>query len=150
MGGTPVRCHLTSLVAELRAAICDDADAACQTIHDTATRAAATCLRVVPRGAPDAGRSYRVIVGDREITLPAGNILGRSKSAIRRQLVSPAARPYLTADGAPEWISGQERTSQRSAGHAPTTLDGALIVLGTTALKFRIFETPDSTETVTR
>jgi hypothetical protein len=65
----------------------------------------ATSYASPPNEKPDAGRSYRVIVGDREITLPAGqHILGRSNEAaifvdsigVSRQ----HARISIGADGA--------------------------------------------------
>jgi DNA-binding winged helix-turn-helix (wHTH) protein len=153
---------LTSLVAELRAAIGDDARSPLfvRTVHGYGY---SFCGEVTPEPGPsrdrdDSGRSYRVIVGDREITLPAGDhILGRSnKAAIFIDSVGVSrhhARISISADGARLEDLGSKNGTRvnGTAIHAPTTLlDGAVIVLGTTALKFRIFETPHSTETVTR
>ena len=42
------------------------------------------------------------------------------------------------------------RVNGRPVDARTMLFDGAVIVLGTTALKFRIFATPSSTETVTR
>ena len=153
---------LTSLVAELRAAIGDDARTPrlIRTIHGYGY---SFCGDATVHASPvsektDAGRSYRVIVGDREITLPVGqHILGRSNEAaifvdsigVSRQ----HARISIGADGARLEDLGSKNGTKLNGQpvETPTTLfDGALIVLGTTALKFRIFETPDSTETVTR
>lgn len=152
---------LTSLVAELRAAIGDDARTPLlvKTIHgygysfcgEVALEARA------PKAAADAGRSYRVIVGDREISLTAGeHILGRSnEAAIFIDSVGVSrhhARISITATGARLEDLGSKNGTKLN-GHPvqkPTALaDGAVIVLGTTAVKFRIFDTPHSTETVT-
>jgi hypothetical protein len=111
-----------------------------------------------PNNRPDSRQSYRVLVGDREIALPAGeHILGRSnEAAIFIDSVGVSrhhARISITADGARLEDLGSKNGTRVNGHpvHAPTTLaDGAIIVLGNTALKFRIFDTPDSTETVTR
>jgi DNA-binding winged helix-turn-helix (wHTH) protein len=153
---------LTSLVAELRTAIGDDARTPrlVRTIHGYgySFHGDVVAESPLPREGATPGRSYRLIVGDREITLLAGqHILGRSNEAavfvdsvgVSRQ----HARISISAHGARLEDLGSKNGTKLNGHpvHAPTTLsDGALIVLGTTALKFRIFETPDSTETVTR
>jgi DNA-binding winged helix-turn-helix (wHTH) protein len=153
---------LTSLVAELRSAIGDAArkPLVVRTIHGYGY---SFCGDVVPElespEAPaDFGRSYRIIVGDREIALAAGeHILGRStEAAIFIDSVGVSrhhARITIGADGAQLEDLGSKNGTRVDGRpvQAPTTLsDGAVIVLGTTALKFRIFDTPSSTETVTR
>lgn len=153
---------LTSLVAELRSAIGDAArkPLVVRTIHGYGY---SFCGEVVPEPGPpeapaDDGRSYRVIVGDREIALAAGeHILGRStEAAIFIDSVGVSrhhARITIGAVGAQLEDLGSKNGTRVDGRpvHAPTTLtDGAVIVLGTTALKFRIFDTPSSTETVTR
>ena len=153
---------LTSLVAELRAAIGDDArtPTLVRTIHGYGY---SFCGQVVPELLPfndhsDSGHSYRVIVGDREIALPAGeHILGRSnEAAIFIDSVGVSrhhARISITATGARLEDLGSKNGTKLN-GHPvqqPMALaDGAVIVLGTTALKFRILDTLHSTETVTR
>lgn len=153
---------LTSLVAELRAAIGDDARTPqlLRTIHGYGY---AFCGDVTAQmqqaiGEHDRVRPCRIILGEREIALSHGeHVLGRSNDAA--VFVDDAgvsrhhARITLDEHGATLEDLGS-KNGTRLNGHViegPTELaDGALIVLGATALKFRVFETPGSTDTVTR
>src|SRR5262245_35887205 len=152
---------LTGLVAELRSAIGDDArtPVLVRTIHGygySFSGEAAPETEPPPAKHPDNGRSYRVIFGDREVALPAGeHILGRSvEAAIFVDSVGVSrqhARITIGHDGARVEDLGSKNgtTVNGRLLEAPCPLfDGAVIVLGTTALKFRIFDTPKSTETI--
>ncbi len=100
---------------------------------------------------------FRIVLGEREIALaPGEHILGRSKDAtvfvddagVSRQ----HARITIDERGATlEDLGSKNRTMLNgSAITCPTTLDdGDVIVLGATALKFRVFRTAGSTETET-
>ena len=151
---------LTSLVAELRAAIGDDARAPelVRTIHGFGY---VFCGDVVPASRPPRGHrepasSHRIILGEREIALPYGeHVLGRSQDAavfvddvgVSRQ----HARITIGDEGATLEDLGSKNGTMLN-GHAitaPTPLaDGAVIVLGATALKFRVFKAVGSTETL--
>jgi len=155
---------LTSLVAELRAAIGDAARSPrfIRTIHGYGysfcgeVSTAATNAASHPDGiAPTA--TCRLIVGDREIVLPAGeHILGRSGEAsilideagVSRQhaRITIDARSATLRD-----LGSKNGTSVNGAAvEGPVRLtDGAIILLGATALTFRIVETIGSTETLT-
>jgi DNA-binding winged helix-turn-helix (wHTH) protein len=152
---------LTSLIAELRDAIGDEARAPrlVKTIHgfgyifcgDIATETR-------PAGGEQAAASCRIILGDREIGLPPGpHILGRSTDAA--VFVDDAgvsrhhARITIGAEGAILEDLGSKNGTMLNGepieGATPLA-DGAAIVLGATALKFRLFRAAGSTETVTR
>jgi len=151
---------LTSLVAELRAAIGDDARAPrlIRTIHgygylfcgDVASDTGS------PAREPHAGRAFRIILGDREIILPDGeHILGRSNDAIifvdDAGVSRQHARITIAAQGATlEDLGSRNGTTLDGRPiEGPTALaDGAVIVLGTTVLKFRAFRSSGSTETI--
>ena len=152
---------LTSLVAELRDAIGDEARAPrfVKTIHGYGY---IFCGDVAPEARPSGSdhvpASCRVILGDREIGLPPGeHILGRSTDAAI--FVDDAgvsrhhARITIGAEGAILEDLGSKNGTMLNGEPigGPTRLaDGAAIVLGATALKFRLFTTAGSTETVTR
>ena len=149
---------LTSLVAALREAIGDAARAPrlIKTIHGYGY---VFCGDVAPETRPVAGpaAACRIIVGDREIALPPGeHVLGRSSDAtvfiddvgISRH----HARITITAAGAVLEDLGSKNGTMLNGDRVPgpTPLaDGAAIVLGTTALKFRVLRTAGSTETLT-
>jgi DNA-binding winged helix-turn-helix (wHTH) protein len=152
---------LTSLVAELRAAIGDDArqPRLVRTIHGYGY---AFCGEVVSEKAPArrerdrAGRSYRVVLGEREIALPRGkHVLGRSSDAavfVDDAGVSRQHARIVIGDGGGvlEDLGSKNGTilnGQKIGGPTPLA-DGAVVVLGSTALKFRVFEAAGSTETV--
>ncbi len=153
---------LTSLVAELRAAIGDDARTPhlIRTIHGYGY---AFCGEVTqesrsPKDGRDLKCSHRIICGDREIALSRGeHILGRSNdAAVFVDSVGVSrhhARITIGDQGALlEDLGSKNGTILNGrAIDVPTVLaDGAVIVLGATALKFRVFDTPGSTETVSR
>jgi DNA-binding winged helix-turn-helix (wHTH) protein len=151
---------LTSLVAELRLAIGDDARAPrlVRTIHGFGY---VFCGDVAPASRANGEREpagwHRIILGEREIALPYGeHVLGRSQEAavfvddvgVSRQ----HARITVGDEGATLEDLGSKNGTMLN-GHAvegPTPLaDGAVIVLGATALKFRVFKAVGSTETLT-
>lgn len=152
---------LTSLVAELRDAIGDEARAPrlVRTIHGFGYL---FCGEVAAETRPAAGAlpaaSCRVILGDRDIGLsPGAHILGRSGDAavfvddvgVSRQ----HARITVGDQGAILEDLGSKNGTMLNgrAIEGPTLLvDGAAIVLGATALKFRLFSAAGSTATVTR
>ena len=152
---------LTSLVAELRAAIGDDARSPrlVRTIHGYGYAfigdAAAETAR--PLGERFEVAPYRIIVGEREIALVEGeHVLGRSGDAAI--LVDDAgvsrhhARITIGAQRATlEDLGSKNGTVLNGAAiEGPIELiDGAVIVLGATVLKFRIVEALGSTETLT-
>ena len=151
---------LTSLIAELRAAIGDDARAPrfIRTIHGYGY---SFCGEVsgasTPPGNEAPTTTYRLIVGDREITLAIGeHVLGRSGDA--SILVDEAgvsrqhARITIDADTATLRDLGSKNGTivNGSTVEGPVRLtDGAIILLGATALTFRIVEAIRSTETLT-
>ena len=152
---------LTSLVAELRAAVGDDArrPRLIRTIHGYGY---AFCGEIVADAeGSDSGSktcSYRVILGDREVALSKGpNVLGRSNAAdicvddigVSRH----HARITVDDQGATlEDLGSKNGTllNGRIIDSPMALADGARIVLGTTALRFRVFKTQTSTETVRR
>jgi DNA-binding winged helix-turn-helix (wHTH) protein len=152
---------LTSLVAELRAAIGDDARSPrlVRTIHGYGYGfigdAAAETAR--PRSERLEVAPYRIVVGEREITLVEGeHVLGRSDDAAI--LVDDAgvsrhhARITIGAQRATlEDLGSKNGTVLNGAAiEGPIELiDGAVIVLGATVLKFRKVEALGSTETLT-
>ena len=153
---------LTSLVAELRAAIGDDARTPqlLRTIHGYGY---AFCGEVAADSRPtdharQRPRSFRVIVGDREIALSLGDhVLGRSSDAaifVDDVGVSRDHARITIGEGGAILEDLGSKNGTRVNGRTiegPTPLtDGALIVLGATALRFRVFETSSSTETVTQ
>jgi DNA-binding winged helix-turn-helix (wHTH) protein len=152
---------LTSLVAELRAAIGDDARSPrfIRTIHGYGYGFIGDVIveRLRARDDGFALAACRIIVGDREIALAAGeHVLGRSGDATI--LVDDAgvsrhhARITIGAQSATLLDLGSKNGTilNGSAIEGPVELtDGAVIVLGATALKFKIVKAFGSTETVT-
>ena len=152
---------LTSLVAELRDAIGDDARTPrlVRTIHGYGYN---FCGEVAAETRPAADQqtaaSCRILLGDREVGLPPGaHILGRAPDAA--VLVDDVgvsrhhARITVGDEGAILEDLGSKNGTMLNgrAIEGPTPLaDGAAIVLGATALKFRMFTTAGSTDTVTR
>ena len=152
---------LTSLVAELRAAIGDDARSPrfIRTIHGYGYGfiGDVTVERMRARDDGLALVACRIIVGDREIPLAAGeHVLGRSGDATI--LIDDAgvsrhhARITIGAQSATLLDLGSKNGTMLNGSpiEGPVELtDGAVIVLGATALKFKIVEAFGSTETVT-
>src|SRR5262249_34558847 len=136
---------LTSLMAELRTAIGDEAKAPrlLRTIHGYGY----AFIGSIAGERPGAGVSfYRLVVGEREIVLVFGeNIVGRSPDAqvlvddggVSRQharIVVDARQALLEDLGSK---NGTMLNGRRI--DAPTPLvNGALIVVGATALRFRV------------
>jgi DNA-binding winged helix-turn-helix (wHTH) protein len=150
---------LTSLVAELRATIGDEARTPrlVRTIHGYGY---VFCGEVATethpsRNAPDRLHPFRIILGDREIALSLGEyVLGRSNdAAIFVDDVGVSrdhARITIGEQGATLEDLGSKNGTMlngRTIEGATVLTDGALIVLGATALRFRVFETSGSTET---
>jgi hypothetical protein len=153
---------LTSLVAELRAAIGDDARAPrlVRTIHrygymfcsdvETETSPPRAGFPLVP--------AFRILVGDREIVLCRGeHVLGRSTEAtvfiddtgVSRQ----HARITIGEHSAKLEDLGSKNGTVLNGQVIRDTVDlpdAAVIVLGATALKFCAFQTTGSTETLPR
>jgi len=151
---------LTSLVADLRTAIGDDGRAPrlLRTIHGYGYAFAADVVGAPP--VPDVAdtRSFRIIMGDREIALGRGmHLLGRSPD-VAVFVDDPGvsrhhSRITVGADGATlEDLGSKNGTilNDRRVTTAIALTDGDGIVLGATVLKFRIFDTHPSTATVSR
>ena len=143
---------LTSLVAELREAIGDEARAPrlVKTIHGYGY---IFCGEIRPEAAP----SCRIIVGDREIALAPGvHTLGRSPEvAVFIDAAGTSrqhARITIAAGGASlEDLGSKNGTTvngERVRGAMPLA-DGSRIMIGATVLIFRVFPIPGSTETLT-
>ena len=151
---------LTSLVAELRQAIGDEArkPRLVRTIHGFGYSFCGDVATPPERagGEGEGGDSYRIILGDREIALSLGtHVLGRSNDAavfVDDVGVSRHhARVTIGAEGATLEDLGSKNGTMLNGQtiEGPTPLaDGAVIVLGATALRFRVFKTGRSTETV--
>jgi DNA-binding winged helix-turn-helix (wHTH) protein len=152
---------LTSLVAELRDAIGDDARSPrlVRTIHGYGySFCGDVAAETRPATNQQAAASCRILLGDREVGLPPGaHILGRAPDAA--VLVDDVgvsrhhARITVGDEGAILEDLGSKNGTMLNgrAIEGPTPLaDGAAIVLGATALKFRMFTTAGSTDTVTR
>lgn len=152
---------LTSLVAELRDAIGDEARAPhfVRTIHGYGYNfCGEVALEARPEADPQPAAVCRIFLGDREVGLPPGvHILGRSGDAgifvddvgVSRQ----HARITVGDAGAILEDLGSKNGTMLNgrAIEGPTPLaDGAAIVLGTRTLRFRMFTAGGSTDTVTR
>src|SRR5262249_45353779 len=145
----------------LRAAIGDDARSPrfIRTIHGYgyAFFGDATVEAMRPRNDSFAVAPCRIILGDREIALTAGDhVLGRSGEAT--VLIDDAgvsrhhARITVRTQGATLLDLGSKNGTivNGSVIHDRIELtDGAVIVLGATALKFKIVKAVGSTETAT-
>lgn len=151
---------LTSLVAELRAALGDDprTPRLLRTVHGYGYAFIAEVRTDEIAAVLHDPRSYRIYVGEREIALTRGShVLGRSSDVkifvddggVSRQ----HARITISDNGAIlEDLGSKNGTvldGQPVVKSMPLT-DGSLIVIGATALRFRIFTSTSSTETVTR
>ena len=152
---------LTSLVAELRDAIGDNARASrlVRTIHGYGY---IFCGDIVaetrPAAGPQAQPSCCILLGDREIALPPGeHILGRATDAAvfvddvgvsrhhARIVVSGAGATLEDLDSK----NGTMLDGRATEGRCMLA-DGAAIVLGSTSLRFRVVPAEASTATVTR
>jgi DNA-binding winged helix-turn-helix (wHTH) protein len=151
---------LTSLVAELRAAVGDDARAPrlVRTIHGYGYAFCGEVTDTAPASSPGSPPHHpcRVIVGDREIALAHGqHVLGRSTGVTVFVDGAGVSRHHaqITVDAQGATLedlgskNGTVLNGSPIAGPTPLT-DGAVIVLGATALKFRVLAASGSTETV--
>jgi DNA-binding winged helix-turn-helix (wHTH) protein len=152
---------LTSLIAELRAAIGDEARSPklVRTIHGYGYAFVADIADARPPDRrPDGAISCRIILGEREMVLAAGiHIIGRSPDAAicvddggvsrhHAQISIDASGAILEDLGSKNGTVLDGRTIDR-----PTPLvDGARIVVGATALKFRSMAPLTTTDTVVR
>lgn len=152
---------LTSLVAELRDAIGDDAKGSrlVRTIHGYGYLFCGDILTEADGGTPQPGHAVcRIIAGDRDIALPAGeHILGRATDAavfVDDVGVSRHHARIVVGSGAAtiEDLGSKNGTmvDGRPIEGRATLTDGAAIVLGSTSLRFRTLSTDASTATVTR
>jgi len=150
---------LSSLVAELRAAIGDDARAPTlvRTIHGYGYAFFGEVTADVSSAGPRGSTVYRLIYGDREIRLQEGEtILGRSEEAtiyVDATGVSRLhARILIRAEGAAlEDLGSKNGTfvdGERIQRLTPLP-DGATFMLGATPLRLRSFNEPLSTSTLT-
>src|SRR4051812_24232005 len=147
-------------MAELRDAIGDKARTPrlLRTVHGYGYSFIGEVKGARPPRRPDVSRSYRVVVGDRELALESGeHIVGRSPDAAIFVDDSGVSRQHacitIDANGATLADLGSKNgtTLDGNTLTAPAALDdGALIVVGATVLKFRAFTAMSSTETVTR
>jgi DNA-binding winged helix-turn-helix (wHTH) protein len=150
---------LTSLVADLRDAIGDEARAPrlVKTIHGYGYLFCGDVAEARPAAGQHLAESYRIIVGDREIALPPGeHILGRSSDATvfidDAGISRHHARITITAGAAILEDLGSKNGTMLNGDPVPgptPLVDGAAIVLGATVLKFRVCRAPGSTETLT-
>jgi len=152
---------LTSLIADLRAAIGDDArrPQIVKTIHGYGYRFSGDVDEAAPAPAADSGTARcRITVGDRDIALsPGEHVLGRSDAV--SVFVDDAgasrhhARITVTNEGAAiEDLGSKNGTvlNGKSLDCFTALSDGDVIVLGTTVLKFRVLTSAGSTETLDR
>lgn len=150
---------LTSLVAELRAAIGDTARSPrlIRTIHGYGYSFFGEVSAVTAHPDIVLTTTCRLIVGDREIVLPLGeHVLGRSGEASILIDEAGVSRQHarITIDAHTATLrdlgSKNGTTVNGSAVEGPVRLtDGAIILLGATALTFRIVDAIGSTETLT-
>lgn len=150
---------LTSLVAELRMAIGDEARTPrlLRTVHGYGYSFIGEIVSVSPQPKTlDDTSIFRLLVGDRDIALALGaNIVGRSADAAVFVDDSGVSRHHARIMVDSRGASLEDLESKNGTmldGHpveGPTPLaDGALIVVGATALRFRILATSTSTETI--
>lgn len=150
---------LTHLVAELRSALDDDARSPrlIRTVHGYGYAFIGEIVQAVEAGRTET-RTYRIILGQREIPLTLGtHILGRAHDAAI-SLDDPGvsrhhARIRIGVDGAilEDLRSKNGTMLDGQPVLVPTALvDGSLIVVGATALKFRVIESLASTDTISR
>jgi DNA-binding winged helix-turn-helix (wHTH) protein len=149
---------LTSLVAELRAAIGDDARAPrlVRTIHGYGYAFIGEVQRVRPARKTASGGLFRVLVGERDVSLASGaNIIGRAADADVLVDDGGVSRQHarITVDGRGATLedldSKNGTTLDGRPVQGPTQLaDGSLIVVGATALRFHIVAASLSTRTV--
>jgi len=147
---------LTSLVAELRTAIGDDAKTPrlLRTIHGYGYSFIGAIADTRPaRSTPSV---CRIVAGDREVMLAAGeNIIGRAPDAAVFVDDTGVSRQHarVIVDGSRATVedlgskNGTIVDGQRIEGSTPLA-NGALIVVGATVLRFRIVTSGATTETI--
>jgi DNA-binding winged helix-turn-helix (wHTH) protein len=151
---------LTSLVAELRTAIGDPARTPrlVRTIHGYGYAFIGEISAAGGAAAPVETSAFRVTVGERDIVLLRGeNIIGRSPDVVvvvddvgvsrHHARITVDARGATLEDLASK--NGTVLNGQPIQG-ATALADGALIVVGATALRFRIVTSSMTTRTMTR
>jgi DNA-binding winged helix-turn-helix (wHTH) protein len=149
--------NLARLVAELREAIGDDAQAPkfVRTVHGFGYAFQADALELAPRGRAE-GPVFKLIWGDREIRLaPGENILGRDPDSLACLDVASVSRHHarivIGADHATlEDLGSKNGTflrGRRVESRAALT-DGDDIRIGSVPLTFRRFSAGGTTETV--
>jgi DNA-binding winged helix-turn-helix (wHTH) protein len=149
---------LTSLIAELRDAIGDEARTPrlVRTIHAYGYAFIGEVTDARPATRPIDSRSYRMLVGDREIALAPGvHIIGRSPDVAICVDDSGVSRHHarITIGAGVATLedlgskNGTVLEGRRVEG-AAALKNGSMVVVGATALKFRVFEALSSTETV--
>ncbi|MGH9369765.1 MAG: FHA domain-containing protein [Thermoanaerobaculia bacterium] len=154
---------LTSLAAELRSAIGDDAHEPrfVRTVHRFGYAFSGEARQesaAPPRGS--ARFAWRLFWGSREIALEEGEcILGRDPAATvlvdHKSVSRQHARIRVAPEGATlEDLGSKNGTSlqgERLQGPAPAPLsDGGEIRIGSVPMTFRVFTLPDSTETASK
>jgi DNA-binding winged helix-turn-helix (wHTH) protein len=152
---------LTSLLAELRTAIGDDAKTPrlVRTIHGYGYAFIGDISEDRPPRKAAAGfTAFRLIVGERDIALATGdNIIGRASDVAVFVDDGGVSRQHarITVDDRGAVLedlgskNGTMLDGKRIDRRTPLA-DGALIVVGATALRFRVFTTSVSTETISR
>jgi len=153
---------LTSLIADLRTAIGDDArrPQLVRTIYGYGYGFCGDVNEAVPASAAGSARAAwcRVTVGDRDIALsPGEHVLGRSDAVSVFVDDAAASRHHaritVTNDRAAIEDLGSKNGTLLNGKpfECPTALgDGDVIVIGTTVLKFRVVTAAGSTETLER
>jgi DNA-binding winged helix-turn-helix (wHTH) protein len=151
---------LTSLVADLRTAIGDDARSPhlVRTLHGFGYAFSADVTEDVhvQHSKPSENRCYRIVYGDREISLSGGdNVLGRSPDVAIFVDDVAASRQHanisINENGAIlEDLGSKNGTSLNGLRiNSPMMLtDGARVVIGSTTLIFRAFDVPATTRTL--
>jgi len=150
---------LTSLIAELRTAIGDDAKAPrlVRTIHGYGYAFIGDVADLRPnRKAPADHSLFRIVVGDRDIPLAHGeNIIGRSPDAAVFVDDSGVSRHHARIRVDMRGATLEDLESKNGTildGRPidqPTPLaHGSLIVVGATALRFRVLTSSTTTETL--
>jgi len=149
---------LTSLLAELRTAIGDDAKAPrlVRTIHGYGYAFIGEISDLQPARPPLTHSMFRIVIGERDIALARGeNIVGRAPDAAVFVDDSGVSRHHAcitVADGSAtiEDLKSKNGTmlDGQLIGQPMPLTHGSLIVVGATALRFRILTTSTTTETI--
>lgn len=151
---------LTHLVAELRTALGEEARAPrlVRTIHGYGYAFVGPISEPLAPAMPVSTATYKVVIGEREIPLgPGVHIIGRSPDAAVRVDNSGVSRQHarITIGAGVATLEDLGSKNGTILNDHPTTgavrlTDGALIVLGTVALRFRVIEPLASTDTILR